>query len=332
MSKLTLIALAATVCVTAQDRPLVFHVGAELVVLDVIATDANGREVSDLTAAEVQIQEDGSLRPVQHLQLVSRALQLHDRGVPAGAAQSGPTPSQQPVPVRRAEGLSVVIVVDLNSMPSDVMPRVRSAILEAAGGTNMAPTMIVAIREQRDAQSYYLVGYEPLDPPRKSAFREVKITTPRRDVTLRNRRGYYAMSERERAGADVDLAMRSPGAFRHTEFVVSTDTVERTLQIDVRIPSTAIRIRPNGANERATFTVHAELRSTTGRARAKTLPGKDVVLELGPERMNAIRASDKVAVRLDSPAPSPGTYVLTVVARDSGGWIAADTSEVVVQR
>jgi len=48
--------------------------------------------------------------------------------------------------------------------------------------------------------------------------------------------------------------------------------------------------------------------------------------------MNAIRASDKVAVRLDSPAPSAGTYVLTVVARDSGGWIAADTSEVVVQR
>lgn len=148
MSKLTLIALAATVCVTAQDRPLVFHVGAELVVLDVIATDANGREVSDLTPAEVQIQEDGSPRPVQQLQLVSRALQLHDRGVPAGAAQSSPTPSQQPVPVRYAEGLSVVIVVDLNSMPSDVMPRVRSAILEAAGGTNMAPTMIVAIREQ----------------------------------------------------------------------------------------------------------------------------------------------------------------------------------------
>ena len=52
MSKLTLIALAVIISATAQDRPLVFQVGAELVVLDVIATDANGREVSDLTTAE----------------------------------------------------------------------------------------------------------------------------------------------------------------------------------------------------------------------------------------------------------------------------------------
>jgi hypothetical protein len=57
-----------------------------------------------------------------------------------------------------------------------------------------------------------------------------------------------------------------------------------------------------------------------------------VVLDLSPERMDAIRASDKVAVRLDSPAPSAGTYLLTVVARDSGGWIAANLSEIVVGR
>ena len=48
--------------------------------------------------------------------------------------------------------------------------------------------------------------------------------------------------------------------------------------------------------------------------------------------MSAIRASDKVAVRLDSPAPPPGTYFLTVVARDSGGWVAANTSELTVAR
>ena len=158
------------------------------------------------------------------------------------------------------------------------------------------------------------------------------MTTTRPNVTLRYRRGYYAMSDRDRASADVDLAMRAPAAFARAGFVVSAATVDRTLQIDVRIPSTAIRIRPAGANERATFTVHAELQPTTGRARARTLPGKDVVLELSPDRMNAIRASDKVAVRLDSPAPPPGTYVLTVVARDSGGWVAANTSALTVER
>jgi VWFA-related protein len=562
MSKLTLIALAAIISATAQDRPLVFQVGAELVVLDVIATDAAGREVSDLTTAEVQITEDGSPRPVQQLQLISRKLTVRDGGIPAPL--SPPKPAERtPEPAAAPDGVSLVIAIDLNSMPVDAMPRVTDAVLDVvrSGGPGIASTMIVTLSEQlqviqpftsdlellrraagriaaaaavrtnmdplferldrichiagpsdvvnmgvsvgqeivtegnrrmvyttqalaglaqslrglpgrkhivlysegytlnlvsrvidsvtaivsacgdadvlrvrrslgqqlgmlmppdvtgsmrlivdratlsqvsfysvdpgglttpmvptqqkgttrsgrvplpkfasmsegaghdfldtlaretggraflntndlgsglrqaeRDAESYYLIGYEPLEPAKKGTFRALKMVTTRPNVTLRYRRGYYAMSERERASADIDLAMRSPGAFSRTGFVVSTDTIERRLQIDVRIPSTAIRIRPNGANERATFTVHAELRPTTGRARAKVLPGKDVVLELSPERMHAIRASDKVAVRLDSPAPSPGTYVLTVVARDSGGWIAADTSELVVPR
>lgn len=276
MSRLTILTLAAVAVVgaAAQDRPLVFHVGAELVVLDVIATDAGGREVSDLTPAEVRIQEDG-----------------HDY---------------------------------LETLARETGGRVFLNTNDPGAGL---------LQAQRDAQSYYLVGYEPLDPPRKSAFREVRITTTRRGVTLRYRRGYYAMSERERAGADIDGAMRTPGAFRREGFLVSAATNDRVLRIDVRIPSTAIRIGKAGDNERATFAVHAELRSAgSGRPRVKTLPGKDVVLDLSPERMNAIRASDKVAVRLDSPAPSPGTYVLTVVARDSGGWIGAHTSEVVVAR
>ncbi|HEU4890946.1 MAG TPA: hypothetical protein VFT47_05320 [Vicinamibacterales bacterium] len=39
----------------AQERPLVFQVGSELVVLDLIATDGSGREVPDLTRSEIQI-------------------------------------------------------------------------------------------------------------------------------------------------------------------------------------------------------------------------------------------------------------------------------------
>jgi VWFA-related protein len=557
---LLLLILGAVLIGAAQDRPFVFQVGSELVVLDVIATDADGREVSDLTRDEVQIQEDGAPRTIQHLQLVSRALQLRDRGLPTAAAPAAVTPGA-PVPDRVAGSLSVVIVLDLNSMPADAMPRVRAAVLDAAGtgASNGVSTMIVTIREQlevvqtfttdpellrqamervgaaaatqtdmsalferldricgiagpndvvnmgvavgqdivtegnrrmlytghaltglarsldavpgrkhivlysggytlnlvnrvidtvtavvsacnnsdvlrvrrslgqqlgmlmppdvtgsmraivdratfsqasfysvdpsgltttavlpqqtgstrggrvpfprlasmsegpghdylttlardtggrvflntndlgsgllqaqRDAQSYYLVGYEPRGAPKKSTFREVKISTTRRDVTLRYRRGYYAMSDRDRASADVDTAMQSPAAFRREGFAVSTATSNRVLQIEVRIPPHAIRIRPAGATERAAFSVHTELRPMNGRSRPKTLPGKDVVLDLSPDRMSTIRASDKVAVRLDSPASAPGSYLLTVVARDSGGWIAADTCAIVV--
>ena len=117
------------------------------------------------------------------------------------------------------------------------------------------------------------------------------------------------MSDHERASQDVYVAMRAPDAFARAGFVVSTTTVDRTLQIDVRIPSTAIRIRPAGANERATFRVHAELQPTTGAGARQDAAGQRCRARFSPDRMKAIRASDKLAVRLDSPAPPPGTYL-----------------------
>src|SRR4029453_3693860 len=95
---------ALAVVLTAQDRPLVFQVGSELVVLDVIATDADGREGSDLRRDEVQIEEDGAPRPIQHLQLVSRALRLRDPRHPPASAPATVTPVA-PVPDRPARGL-----------------------------------------------------------------------------------------------------------------------------------------------------------------------------------------------------------------------------------
>jgi VWFA-related protein len=558
---LALIVVLAGFAAVAQERPLVFQVGAELVVLDVVAVDASGHDVGDLAPSEIHVVEDGSPRPVQQLQLIKRRLTVTGGPVAAGAARdvAAPAPQAPPGP----DGASLVIAIDLNSIPTDAVPRVTAAILEllAANRRDVASAMIVALSERlevvqpftadrellrgamgriagasaaqtdmsplyarldricgiagpndvvnmgvstgqdivtegnrrmlyttnalaglaqslkdlpgrkhivlysagytmnlvsrvidtvtaivsacsdadilrvrrslgqqlgmlmppdvsgsmrlivdratlsqatfysvdasgltttmvpalqkgssrggrvpmpkfasmtegaghdfldtlsretggraflnsndlgaglteavRDAESYYLVGYEPLEAKKKAAFRDVKITTTRPNVTLRYRRGYFAMTDRDRANADVDVAMRAPTAFTRAGFAVSTTTVDRTLQIDVRIPSTAIRIRPSGGNERATFTVHAELQPANSRAKSRTLPGKDVVLELAPDRMNAIRASDKVAVRLDSPAPPPGTYYLTVVARDSGGWMAANISELVVPK
>jgi VWFA-related protein len=556
-----LVALVFAGATLAQERPLVFQVGAELVVLDLVAVDSSGHDVGDLAASEIHVVEDGSARPVQQLQLVKRRLTVTDG--PAATPSREAAVAAAASPPQNPDNAALVIAVDLNSIPVDAVPRVTAAIVELLGAdrkdvptamivalserleviqpftsdqellrramiriagasatlTDMGPlyarldricgiagpndvvnmgvstgqdivtegnrrmlytanalaglaqslkdvpgrkhivlysagytmnlvsrvidtvtaivsacsdadilrvrrslgqqlgmlmppdvigtmrlivdratlsqttfysvdasglttTMVPALQKGssrggrvpmprfaamsegaghdfldtlaretggraflnsndlgsglteavRDAESYYLVGYEPLEAKKKGAFREVKISTTRPNVTLRYRRGYYAMSDRERASADVDVAMRAPTAFTRAGFVVSAATVDRTLQIDVRIPSTAIRIRRAGANERATFTVHAELQPASGRAKARTLPGKDVVLDLSPERMNAIRASDKVAVRLDSPAPPPGIYYLTVVARDSSGWVAANTSELVVPK
>ena len=60
-------------------------------------------------------------------------------------------------------------------------------------------------------------------------------------------------------------------------------------------------------------------------AGGKSLAGRDVALRLNAERLEAIRASDSIGVRLEADLPPPGTYRLAIVARDSGGWIAVRT-------
>ena len=73
---LALVVVLVGVAGVAQERPLVFQVGAELVVLDIVAVDGSGQYVGDLAASEIRVVEDGSARPVQQLQLVKRRLTL----------------------------------------------------------------------------------------------------------------------------------------------------------------------------------------------------------------------------------------------------------------
>src|SRR5215207_2514313 len=147
MSKLAAIGLALAISAApqAQERPLVFQVGAELVVLDMVAVDASGHDVGDLAASEIQVVEDGSPRPVQQLQLIKRRVSLTDAGLPASPAQASgaPSPAVSPAP----DSASLIIAVDLNSIPVDAVPRVNAAILDllAAGRTDVASTMLVAL-------------------------------------------------------------------------------------------------------------------------------------------------------------------------------------------
>jgi VWFA-related protein len=51
--------------------------------------------------------------------------------------------------------------------------------------------------------AYYLIGYEPLDPPEPGKFRTVDVEVGRPDLRVRTRRGYH-MPERERAELTPD--------------------------------------------------------------------------------------------------------------------------------
>ena len=105
------------------------------------------------------------------------------------------------------------------------------------------------------------------------------------------------------------------------------------MKIVVGVPPAGVRFIEAGAEHRADFAVHAELRDAKGAlVDGKPLPGKDVALRVSGERLAALRAARTLRVLLETPVPASGSYVLAVVARDSSGWMAARSIEVAINR
>jgi VWFA-related protein len=186
-------------------------------------------------------------------------------------------------------------------------------------------------RAWQDADAYYLVGYAPAAARKSGRFRRVSVKIARPDLDLRHRQGYYEASDKDRADADITEALAAPDAFDREGFAVIATVDGSMLRIAVHIPPAAIRFTPSGAEHHADFSVHGELRDMKGAlVYGKPLEGRDVALRLSGDRLAEIRSSDRVGVRLETPAPPPGTYRLAIVARDSGGWIAVRRSDVVI--
>jgi len=116
---------------TTQKTP-VFGASAELVLIDLIATDSNGRRVTDLRADEITVLEDG--KP-QRLELV----RFVETGIQSDAPSASPTAPAAPAgapaaasPAVSTSPLSLVVVVDLATMPLELLVPARAAIVSMA--------------------------------------------------------------------------------------------------------------------------------------------------------------------------------------------------------
>ena len=183
----------------------------------------------------------------------------------------------------------------------------------------------------RDASEYYLVGYTPASTPRKGKFHKIEVRVSRPELDLRYRGGYYAATDREVATREVESAMRTPDAFAHTGLEIDARTENRKLRVTAYLPPASVRFTTKDAANLGEISVHATLRDANGKlVGGKPLFGKDISLRFSAEQIDGMRRSDNVEVPVDVDAPKPGTYVLTVVARASGGWVGARTMAVAV--
>jgi VWFA-related protein len=182
-----------------------------------------------------------------------------------------------------------------------------------------------------DASEYYLIGYVPASTPKKGKFHRIEVKVARPNIDLRYRAGYYEATDKEVATREVESALRAPGAFTHTGLEIVATVEARQLRVTAFLPPTAVQFAPKDNMHIGEITLHATLHDSDGKlVGGKPLFGRDIGLRFTQAQIDGMRISDNVEIPVDVDAPKAGTYLLTVVARATGGWIGARTTSVAV--
>jgi VWFA-related protein len=131
------LAVCAVVLRGAQAQDAAPGARAELVQLDVVVTDAEGKLVEDLTRADFDVQEDGKVQALSHFTLVKSGpgvIAASPAAAPPAAPEAAPVPASA-VPV----GRHIVIVVDDLHISSAGMEHTRVALrrfMDEVAGAN----------------------------------------------------------------------------------------------------------------------------------------------------------------------------------------------------
>lgn len=134
---LAMVALVASVVVAESEKgsaPFVVRLGVELVQIDAVVTDKEGRPVTDLVAADFEVRQDGRRQTVTHVAYI---------GGPArpGVADRARSPATAEGPSPGESGEALVFVVDDLALSLNSVAATTGALLRFADG--MDPEMQV---------------------------------------------------------------------------------------------------------------------------------------------------------------------------------------------
>ena len=112
-------------------EPPILRITVNLIQVDVVVTDSKGRQVTDLTAEDFEIRQDGKAHKVNHADYMRTAA-----ATPAPPGKSAARAAARPIPgilppaaVRREEvNRSIALVVDDMNMPFESTVEVRKAL------------------------------------------------------------------------------------------------------------------------------------------------------------------------------------------------------------
>ena len=118
------------------QQPPTFGASAELVVIDLIATDGDGRLVRDLRADEIEVLEGGKPQRLEFVRLIT----VGGSAAPDAGGVESAVPAPTPATLAQAQGslssavptLSLVVVVDLATLSFDLLAHTREAVVKMA--------------------------------------------------------------------------------------------------------------------------------------------------------------------------------------------------------
>ena len=108
------------------QTPPVFQVSTELVQVDAVVTDKDGRYVTDLRVEDFEIVEDGKTRPISNFRYVAVA----PPAAPVAGAATGPEGTPPAAPRTQAGGATLAIVMDDHTLSFESLARTRRRLYE----------------------------------------------------------------------------------------------------------------------------------------------------------------------------------------------------------
>ncbi len=141
--------LAAAPPAATPQGPQVFGTSADLVVIDLVAIDANGRRVDDLRRDEITILEDGKPQRIERVRFVAAVARPADESLPAPSPAAGSDTKAAPADTAANAPLSLVVVVDLAGLPLELLVPTRAAIVSMARGGLDPGTRLMLVSLER---------------------------------------------------------------------------------------------------------------------------------------------------------------------------------------
>lgn len=178
-----------------------------------------------------------------------------------------------------------------------------------------------------DTRGYYLMAYAPPDNRKRGRFYGIKVTTTRSGVSLRYRKGYEWLSDEDRAVRALTQAVLFPDLYSADGLTVEARVERGLLKILTVLPTRSLLFDEQGGRFSNDIELQGLLRDAKGRAVGKRyFFARDVTMRLQPPRYEEMRQRENVEIVSDAAPPKKGRYQLTVVARHSGGRLAAATT------